>query len=234
MNPSSTASVTLALSLLAALGIGCGDEEAPFVPGNGDYDKPPTSQIPDGNGGGGGDGTGGRGGSGGTGGASSSIFCVDLPAEGNVFLPVFNDTVGAFEPAVVFSAWLPDRCDPFRQLSLGFNDSLCSTDRGQSFQVVIPDTETVRIIPGRPYDIRPLAPASLAMSIRLQDGNRIWGNCEDSTGTLTFRDFGTLPGEVIQLILDGTLTDCSTVRDGSTVSVAGTELAIVAPLGCLR
>jgi hypothetical protein len=214
------------------------------VPGNGDFDKPQTSQRPGGAGGAGGDGgagggaggggTGGSAGFGGTGGVSSSILCVDLPAEGNVFLPVFNDTVGAFEPAVVFSAWLPDRCDPFRQLSLGFNDSLCSTDRGQSFQVVIPDDETARIIPGRPYDIRPLAPASLAMSIRLQDGNRVWGNCEDSTGTLTFRDFGMLPGEDIQLILNATLTDCSALRDGSTVSVAGTELAIVAPLGCLR
>lgn len=251
-----TPALVLGAALLAALSIGCGDDgEAPLVPSPGDPNEgPPTGQTTGGSGGGGGTGgngaSAGSGGFGGTGafggfggsagvggfagGGIPSRACVALPAEGNTFLPVFNDTVGDFDASFAFSAWLPDRCDPFRQLSLGFNEELCSTERGQRIQVVIPDSETFRVIPGVPYDIRPIRVVSLPVTIRLQDRGRIWGNCEGSTGFLNFRDFGTELGDTIRFVLDGTLTDCSDFPDDSTVTVDGTELTVSAPPACLR
>ena len=204
--------------------VGCGDSMPPVEPGTG-ADVPPS--VTGGSGGGGG--TGGMGGAGGMGGGNASIQCVDVDESVNRFDPTFNDVAESYTAVVAFSAWIPDRCDTFRQLTLGFNDDTCSLETGNTLQIVIPESALEFIALGFPYAIRN---GEIQMTIRLRIDDRVWGNCLRSNGTLTFVRLELGEDGIIQATLAGTLTDCSADPDTSTVGVSGTQLRVPAPLDC--
>lgn len=214
------------LACVGALGAatGCGDSMPPVEPGTG-ADTPPAGT----GGSGGGGGTGGAGGAGGMGGGNASIQCVDVDGSVNRFDPTFNGVAESYTAVVAFSAWIPDRCDTFRQLTLGFNDDTCSLETGNTLQIVIPESALEFIVDGQSYAIRD---GRIQMTIRLRIGDRVWGNCFRSNGTLRFARLEPEEDGIIQATLAGTLTDCSADPGTSRVGVSTTDLRVPAPLDC--
>ena len=125
------------------------------------------------------------------------------------FNEVNNEAGFSFEAKSVFARWVPNACDPNRDIQIGFDAEACGVDSATRITLTV-DAQNIdngMIFPGASYSITPVS----LVSIRVQTNVGLeWGNCGvSSSGFVSFQSLSTDGGGNIGGLLPSlVLSDC--------------------------
>ena len=148
-----------------------------------------------------------------------------------IFNEVNTDPPFSFEAKSVFARWVPDACDPNRDIQIGFDAEACGVESTSRITLTMnaANIDDGTIFPGVSYSITPVS----LVTIRVQaSGDLEWGNCNNaSSGLIGFQSLSTDGGGSIGGLLPNlVLSDCT--DSGRNTLIGNGVFSVTLPAGC--